>query len=173
MLNEPLLGLLPASESDILSINPRVHPDALLARLRRLERFGAVKRDKHGRYVKVEPKDDELDIPKGKRRNPLNESQLGERTCGCCGTTYKGITENFYNRRGNICKTCKDAKPGWRANMKTKVCVECGVERFPISRMFREDRKKGSRHYLSTCKVCEREAREKRYRQMRILRGEE
>ena len=112
-LYEPLLGLLPASESDILSINPRVHPDALLARLRRLERFGAVKRDGFGKYVRVSRGTEEAPLKRRKKAKPAET-----KVCARCGRERNRL--EWFPRGSKYCYPCRPRKLETHAKWKEK-----------------------------------------------------
>jgi hypothetical protein len=104
MLSEPLLALLPADESEILSsVPPRVNPDAVLRKIRRLQIAGVVVRDRRGKLAPlVRPTDD--DAPKG---NPKPRSRLKGRVCRTCGELKMGTVEHF-KRAGRLHSTCND-----------------------------------------------------------------
>lgn len=160
MLNEPILGLLPATEEGIVEAWPKVNPDHVIGRLRRLERAGAIRKRKNGKFYTVKRPEDEPLHGKHARRNPVNESQLKKRTCTVCGVTHVGIHEHFGFRNAKVCKHCK-AK-GYspvEALKQSKVCVMCGEEKFGLKRNFRQTSIPGSngrvKVWRDTCKACE------------------
>lgn len=163
--NEPILALLPASEVEILSAYRGVYPDSVLARLRRLEKASVVKKRKDGKYVKASrPKDKPLitlsdrrknPVVNGKRKNPVNKSQLRERKCTECGTVYLGVVQHFGDHRSKVCISCVQKRPpGFHGNSKGKVCARCGEFRFPLGKQFREVRKNCQKVWTNICNTC-------------------
>lgn len=113
-----------------------------------------------GMYRKCFPKEDTTSSAKGRRNNPVNESQQKKRTCTVCKTTYTGIYEHFGYKNGKVCKHCREAGyDPMAARRQSKVCVSCGEEKVGLKTHFRQTSIAGTngrvKVYRDVCKACE------------------
>lgn len=159
MLNDPVLGMLPASEADLIEAYPKVHPDALIGRIRRLERAGAIRKDSLGRYrIYERPEDEPFHPPKRPRKRKPGNRTMGIRHCRYCKAVIK--EESYGSSATPICPTCHAKATKYRASIKkSRVCLKCGVEKSPLRRNFKKVhvRKDGKQTtgYSMVCFSCE------------------
>ena len=110
MLNEPILGVLPATEDQVLAAFPKVHPDPILRRLRRLEKAYVIEKMRDGRYAQTIPKVD-TDLkpkPKGKSKLPVKME------CSVCGKAKD--RRKHFPRASKRCFACRPRRATQQAN---------------------------------------------------------
>lgn len=153
-LSEPILGLLPASESEVLEAYPRVSPDFIRGRLRRLRTLGVVT-VRRGKFIEAERPGDEEPVQKVRRGNPNPKPRTKTRTCEICGTTYAGIRKHF-GTNAKHCRSCRGRARSF-GQTKERTCPSCGVTYHGVVDNF-----KRAGRVRSTCNSCgEREVRER------------
>lgn len=111
MLNEPILGVLPATEDQVLAAFPRVHPDPILRRLRRLEKAYVIEKMRDGRYARTIPKVDvgqKPSVPKSKSKLPVKVE------CSVCGKVKD--RRKHFPRSSKRCFACRPRRATQQAN---------------------------------------------------------
>ena len=130
------------------------HPDAVLLRQWRTRRAATATKLAIALVTPFEASAEEKKLY-GVRRNPVNESQLKERTCAKCGVTYTGVGRHFGHHHATVCLKCRGERlPGANGNAKGQTCIRCGELRYPMSKMYRERQSGGVRSWTKICRVC-------------------
>ena len=159
MLLDYIFGVLPATEDYIIKHNPLIQRDYLLKRIRNLELTGQI-RNCRGVFYEIRGRfhpdgfHPEGEVEEGEKQTHGGLKVKGQsertRTCRKCGTTYKGILDNFNTQKSSVCKKCAT---GVMKRSKTKTCSACGKEYTGLKRHFRQNRRTQAWHDI--CKACE------------------
>lgn len=144
-MRDDIIGVLPATADEILSAFPKVHPDPLLRRLRRLEKAYCIRKMKDGRY-EVAPQPHDKEYIKSERVG--GRFKAGQATCVTCGTLYTNIKKHFGNTTSRRCLKCKADDRPIRPKSGERRCSGCGR----IKHVHHFYRKRGG--LTKTCDTC-------------------